>query len=94
MFIGAGSIVLPDVIIEDNTIIGAGSIVTKSLLGGGVFVGNPAKKICEYEEWINKQKSEIKRAPKFDESYQIGNITEEKKDEMKEKLEKGIGYIV
>ena len=35
VFLGASTIVLPNVRIDDNTIVGAGSVVTHSLLGGG-----------------------------------------------------------
>lgn len=93
VFIGAGSIILPNVSIDNNTIIGAGSVVSKSLTGGGRYVGNPCKKICEYEEWINDKKEEIKKYPCYDESWKIGRITVEKKNQMKEELN-SIGFIV
>lgn len=45
-WIGMNSMVLPGVILGDNTIVGAGSVVTKSFPDGYcVLVGNPAKKI-------------------------------------------------
>lgn len=92
-FLGAGTIVLPGVCIDDNTIVGAGSVVTKSLIGGGVYAGNPCKKIYEYDEWINREKINISNCPVYDESYRIGNITDDMKKEMKEQLSK-FGYIV
>ena len=42
-WLGAGVIVLPGVTIGDNTIVGAGSIVTKDLPANVVAVGNPCK---------------------------------------------------
>ena len=42
-WIGANSIILPGVEIGENTVVGAGSIVTKSLPKGVVAVGNPAR---------------------------------------------------
>lgn len=42
-WIGANSILLPGVEIGENTVIGAGSIVTKSFPSGVVAAGNPAK---------------------------------------------------
>lgn len=42
-WIGMNSVVLPGVILGDNTIVGAGSIVTKSFKGDCVVAGNPAK---------------------------------------------------
>lgn len=47
-WIGMNAIILPGVELGDNTIVGAGSVVTKSFLGGNVVIaGNPAKIIRE-----------------------------------------------
>lgn len=46
-WIGAGTIILPGVTIGMRAVVGAGSIVTKSLEANGVYVGNPASKIKE-----------------------------------------------
>ncbi len=45
VFIGSGSIVLPGIEIGSNSIIGAGSVVTKSVPGNCIVAGNPAKVI-------------------------------------------------
>ncbi len=42
-WLGGGVIVLPGVTIGDNTVVGAGSIVTKDLPSGVVAVGNPCR---------------------------------------------------
>lgn len=42
-WLGAGAIVLPGVTIGDNTVIGAGSVVTKDLPANVVAVGNPCR---------------------------------------------------
>ena len=55
-FIGQGTRILKGVSIPDNTIIGAGSLVSKSLPRSGVYVGNPAKFICSVEEYYEKRK--------------------------------------
>ena len=44
-FIGSGVIIIGPLEIEDNVIVGSGSIVTKSLKKGMFYAGNPAKKI-------------------------------------------------
>jgi len=50
-WIGMGAIILPGVIIGDNTIIGAGSIVTKSFPNGNCIIGgNPAKVLKHLSE--------------------------------------------
>ena len=45
-------------------------------------------------EFVEKHKKKMKNSPIFDESYIIGNITEDKKEKMKEMLCDKIGYIV
>ena len=42
-WIGGGAIILPGVTIGDKTVIGAGSVVTKSLPGGVLAAGNPCR---------------------------------------------------
>ncbi len=42
-WLGAGVCVLPGVTVGDNTVIGAGSIVTKDIPAGVVAVGNPCR---------------------------------------------------
>ncbi len=42
-WIGMNSILLPGVVLGDRTIVGAGSVVTKSFDGDCVIAGNPAK---------------------------------------------------
>ena len=41
--IGANAVILPNITIKERTIIGAGSIVTKSSQKGVILIGNPAK---------------------------------------------------
>jgi len=49
-WLGAGVIVLPGVTIGDNTVVGAGSVVTKDLPSNVVAVGNPCRVIREIGE--------------------------------------------
>jgi galactoside O-acetyltransferase len=42
-WIGAGVLILPGVTIGDNTVIGAGSVVTKDIPANVVAVGNPCR---------------------------------------------------
>ena len=49
-WLGAGVIVLPGVTIGDNTVIGAGSVVTKDIPSNVVAVGNPCKVLREINE--------------------------------------------
>lgn len=49
-WLGAGVVVLPGVTIGDNTVIGAGSIVTKDIPANVVAVGNPCRVLREINE--------------------------------------------
>lgn len=53
-FIGDSTIVLPNVTIGPNSIIGSGSVVTKDVPPDSVAAGNPAKVICSVTEYIAK----------------------------------------
>lgn len=94
VFVGAGSIILPGVTIGNNVIIGAGSVVTKDIPDNSVAAGNPCKVITTYTEYMTRKKEEIRQGFTFDESYQIDTVTDEKKQEMKDKLDDSAGYIV
>lgn len=49
-WLGAGVIVLPGITIGDNTVVGAGSVVTKDLPANVVAVGNPCKVLRPIQE--------------------------------------------
>ena len=49
VWIGSGAIVLPGVTIGDNSVIAAGSVVTKDVPENSVYGGNPAKFIKKIE---------------------------------------------
>lgn len=57
-FIGVRCLLLPGVVLGERTIVGAGSVVTKSFPQGNVVIaGNPAKVICSVEEFRKKKRS-------------------------------------
>ena len=49
-WIGAGALIMPGVTIGDNTVIGAGSVVTKDIPANVVAVGNPCRVVREIGE--------------------------------------------
>ena len=53
--IGGGVIILPNVKIGKGAVVGAGSVVTRDVPPNTVVCGNPARKICEWEEYANKK---------------------------------------
>ena len=50
VWIGAGVIILPGVTIGDNSVIGAGSVVTRDIPANSVAYGNPARVRREISE--------------------------------------------
>ncbi len=94
VFIGAYSIILPNVKIGNNVVIGSGSIVTKNIPDNSVYAGNPAKKLCDIDEFIKKNKELMNNNNVFDEDYTLRKkITNERKKEMKKVLDNRIGYV-
>lgn len=53
-WLGAGVVVLPGITIGDNTVVGAGSIVTKDLPANVLAVGNPCRVVREINEHDRK----------------------------------------
>ena len=58
-FIGAHSIILPNVYIGKNVVVGAGSVVTKSIPDNCVVAGVPAKVIMSINEYKMKSLSKM-----------------------------------
>lgn len=82
------------VIIGDNSIIGANSVVTKDIPANCVAAGNPVKIICSLEEFLNRNQEKMETAQKFGREYRFSKkITEEKKEEMKCAVKNGMAYI-
>lgn len=95
VFIGAGSIILPNVRIGNNVIVGAGSVVTKDIPANVVCVGNPAKVVSSLDDFIEKNRKLMEISPKYDEDYTLrGEIGEDKKNKQREELETNVGYVI
>lgn len=58
-FIGINSIIMPDVKIGPNSIVGAGSLVLKDVQPNTVVAGVPAKKIATLDEYQEKYKNKM-----------------------------------
>ena len=63
-FIGHSAIILPNVTIGDNTIVGAGSVVTKSTPPNSVLGGVPARILCNTSDFIQKVNNDIEDGKK------------------------------
>lgn len=53
-FIGMRTILLPGTILGDNVIVGAGAVVKGAFPDNVVIAGNPAKIICNTDEWAKR----------------------------------------
>lgn len=90
VFIGAACIVLPNVRIGNKVVIGAGSVVTKDIPDNSVAVGNPAKVIGTYDNFVEKNHQIFERAPVYNTPY--SEKTMQEKQKMKEELESKYGF--
>lgn len=93
VFIGAGTIILPNTHIGNNVIIGAGSVVSRFIPDNSVAVGNPATVIDTFDNYVSKRKAQMANTAVFDESYTIHQISKKQKEEMKQKLAHSIGFV-
>lgn len=94
VFIGAGSIILPNVKIGDNVIIGAGSIVTKDVPSDSVAYGNPAKVCCSIKKYLERNGEAIKTHPVYDSSYTLREgVSTIMKQKMIDELTNTTGYV-
>lgn len=72
VFIGANTTILYDVNIASDVIVGADSLVNRSLEKSGVYAGIPAKYICSIEEFLKKRE-----AYRISPEYKDGKLSED-----------------
>ncbi|MGD8377075.1 MAG: acyltransferase [Acidobacteriota bacterium] len=58
-FVGHSSILLPDIEIGPYSIVGPGSVVTRTVPGNTVVAGNPARTICSVDEYMERHKGKM-----------------------------------
>lgn len=93
-FIGAGTIILPNVRIGDWAIIGAGSVVTKDVPERTVYAGNPARYICSTDEYKNKHEQGLKNKAVSKKPWrEWANATPDEWQDLRKRLENDYGYI-
>jgi maltose O-acetyltransferase len=92
--IGARTVILPGVEIGPRTIVGANSVVSRSLPPDTVCAGAPAKAICSLEEYLEKHRRALATAPLFlYATHDISVITPEQKAAMVTALSTRDGYV-
>ena len=62
-FLGNNVIVLPGTTIGSETIVGAGSVVTRNIPDNAVFAGNPARRICGFEDYVRRIENDTQTYP-------------------------------
>lgn len=89
VFIGANTTILPGVSIGNNVIVGAGTVVSRSVPDNSIVVGNPMRKIKNYDDFIIEQRKLMEQSVVFDKSYSLFvEVTEENRKKMSEELER------
>jgi maltose O-acetyltransferase len=95
VFLGTGVIVLPNVAIGDNAIVGAGSVVSQDIPANVVAAGNPARVITALETYLQRQRELLERLPRFDARYTLAHsLTDEMKAEMNRLMVEDEGFVV
>lgn len=90
VFVGHGTIILPNVRIGSRVVVGAGSVVTRDIPDNSVAVGNPARVIGTYDDFLKKHSEQMKTRPVYHTLW--SQKTLEEKEQMRRELEDGVGY--
>ena len=93
-FIGASSTILCNTTIGPNSIIGAGSVVSRDIPPNTVYAGNPARFICDIDKFIARHRKSAEHMPFFEGKYFMHTyIAEDKKQLLKTGLKDTAGYF-
>ena len=90
--IGARTVILPGVEIGPRTIVGANSVVSKTLPPDTVCAGSPARVICSLEDYLQRHRDRLRTDPTF--PYVNRAATLDKRRNMVEALRRTNGYVV
>ncbi len=93
-FIGDSAIILLGVKVGPNSIVGAGSVVTKDVPPNMVVGGNPARELLSLQEYLTSIEALSRGKKIFGREYFIKNRTPQKRQEILESIGDDIGFIV
>jgi len=93
-FIGANSTILCNVSIGPNSIVGAGSVVSKDVPPGTVYAGSPARFVCSIDQFIEKHRNLAENHPFFEgKHFEHPYIPNRRKEILRQHLKDTSGYI-
>jgi maltose O-acetyltransferase len=91
---GARTVILPAVEIGPRTIVGANSVVSKSLPPDTVCAGVPARVICSLDEYLARHRERLSRGQRFPRLQYSGDaLTPQRVREMQAAVAAGPAYI-
>jgi maltose O-acetyltransferase len=91
---GSRTVILPGVEVGPRTIVGASSVVARSLPPDTVCAGAPAKVICSLDEYLERHISKMAAGNQFPwTQYNTNAWTPERRQELIASLQKGPVYI-
>ncbi len=93
-FLGDSVVVLPGVTIGGNSVVGAGSVVTKDVPSGTIAAGNPCRVICTRSEWIPSHEENLQNRKIPYDTLNQERLTLEQKQEILEFLDGDTGYVI
>ena len=89
--IGTRAVILPGVEIGPRTIVGANSVVSRSLPPDTVCMGAPARVVCSLGEYLEKHRTRLSTHPTFD--YKNRALSLEERSRMVALLSSTDGYV-
>ena len=90
VFVGHGSIILPNTHIGNKVIVGSGSVVSRDIPDNSVAVGNPIQIISTYDNYVERHRKQMKVRPVYHTLW--SDKTWDEKEQMRKDLIDGIGY--
>jgi len=90
--IGSRTVVLPGVEIGPRTIVGANSVVSRSLPPDTVCAGAPARVVCSLEDYLAKHRTRLGTHPTF--RYTKSALTAQERSQIVDALRSRDGYMV
>jgi maltose O-acetyltransferase len=90
--IGARSVILPGVEIGPRTIVGANSVVSRSLPPDTVCAGTPARVICSLDAYLDRHRARLGASPTF--TYSKEPLTPEERQQIVAATRTRDAYIV